>query len=68
MAISDLGEDSRDFGVGDMAQEAARAALRSLGEPYAIESVRISDVNGDPQQMRVQRSPTISRLVGPHTL
>ena len=37
MATADLGEDSRDVGVGDTAQEAVRAALRSLGEPYASE-------------------------------
>jgi len=33
MATADLGEDSRDIGVGDTPQEAVRAALRSLGEP-----------------------------------
>jgi hypothetical protein len=37
MAIADLAEDSRDVGVGNTPQEAARAALRSLGEPYASE-------------------------------
>ena len=37
MATADLGEDSRDVGVGDSPQEAVRAALRSLGEPYASE-------------------------------
>ena len=37
MATADLAEDSRDAGVGDMPQEAERAALRSLGEPYASE-------------------------------
>ena len=35
----DLAEDSRDVGVGDTLQEAVRAALRSLGEPYACEMV-----------------------------
>jgi hypothetical protein len=35
MATADLGEDSRDIGVGDTPQEAVRAALSSLGEPYA---------------------------------
>ena len=37
MATADLAEDSRDVGVGDTTQEAVRAALRSLGEPYASE-------------------------------
>jgi hypothetical protein len=37
MATADLGEDSRDVGVGDTPQEAVREALRSLGEPYATE-------------------------------
>jgi len=37
VATADLGEDSRDVGVGDTPQEAVRAALRSLGEPYASE-------------------------------
>lgn len=36
-ATADLGKDSRDVVVGDMPQEAVRAALRSLGEPYASE-------------------------------
>lgn len=30
-------ESSRDVGVGDTPQEAVRAALSSLGEPYASE-------------------------------
>jgi hypothetical protein len=37
MVTADLAEDSRDVGVGDTPQEALRAALRSLGEPYASE-------------------------------
>jgi hypothetical protein len=37
MATADLGEDSRDVGVGDAPQEAVKEALRSLGEPYASE-------------------------------
>lgn len=37
MATADLGEDSRDVGVGDTPQEAVRAALRALGEPYTSE-------------------------------
>ena len=37
MATADLGEDSRDVRIGDTSQEAVRAALRSLGEPYASE-------------------------------
>jgi hypothetical protein len=37
MATADLAEDSRDVGVGDTPQETVRAALRSLGEPYASE-------------------------------
>ena len=35
MVTADLGEDSRDVGIGDTRQEAAQEALRSLGEPYA---------------------------------
>ena len=37
MATADLAEDSRDVGVADTPQEAVRAALRSLGEPFASE-------------------------------
>ena len=37
MATADMAEDSRDGGVGDSAQEAVRAALNALGEPYASE-------------------------------
>jgi hypothetical protein len=37
MATAALAEDSRDVGVGDTAEEAVTAALRSLGEPYATE-------------------------------
>ena len=41
MATADLGEDSRNVGVGETQQEAVRAALRSLGEPYASELPRL---------------------------
>ena len=37
MAAADLGEDSRDLGVGVTTEEAVNAALRSLGESYASE-------------------------------
>ena len=37
MATADLAEDSRDVRVGDTPQEAVRAALKALGEPYASE-------------------------------
>ena len=37
MATADLAEDSRDVGVGDTPQEAVKAALKALGEPYAGE-------------------------------
>jgi len=47
MATADLAEDSRDVGVGDTAQEAVRAALRSLGEPYASEMAAGVDVDED---------------------
>ena len=43
MATADLAEDSRDVGVGDAPQEAVRAALRSLGEPYASEMAASAD-------------------------
>ena len=39
MATADLAEGSRDVGIGDTPQEAVRAALGSLGEPYASEMV-----------------------------
>jgi hypothetical protein len=45
MATADLGEDSRDVGVGDTLQEAVRAALRSLGESYAAEMAKGVDVD-----------------------
>ena len=35
MATADLGEGSLAVGVGDTPQEAVRAALGSLAEPYA---------------------------------
>ena len=37
MATADLGEDPRDVGVGDTAEEAVAEALRSLGEPLVSE-------------------------------
>ena len=37
MATADLGEDSRDVGVGDTPPEAVVAALLSFGERYASE-------------------------------
>ena len=37
MATANLAEGSRDAGVGDTPEEAVRAALRILGEPYASE-------------------------------
>jgi len=37
MATADLAEDSPDAGVGDTLLEAARDALRSLGEPHVSE-------------------------------
>jgi hypothetical protein len=46
MATADLGEDSRDVGVGDAPQEAVRAALASLGEPYASEMAGDVEVEG----------------------
>jgi hypothetical protein len=51
MTTSDLGEDSRDVGVGDTPQEAVRAALRSLGEPSATEMAEGVDLDEDePRQ------------------
>jgi hypothetical protein len=46
MATADLGEDSRDVGVGDTPQEAVKEALRSLGEPYASEMANSADSTG----------------------
>jgi hypothetical protein len=48
MATADLGEDSRDVGVGDTAQEALRAALRSLREPYATEMAESAELDWQP--------------------
>ena len=47
MATADLAEDSRDVGVEDTPQEAVRAALRSLGEPYASEMA--DEVTDEPR-------------------
>ena len=44
MATADLGEDSRDVGVGDTPQEAMKEALRSLDEPYASEMAKAGPV------------------------
>jgi hypothetical protein len=44
MATADLGEDSRDVGVGDTPQEAIRAALWVLGEPYASEMAESAEL------------------------
>ena len=46
MATADLGEDSRDVGVGDTAQDAVGDALRSLGEPYASEMADAMESEG----------------------
>ena len=35
LATANLAEDSHDVRVGDTPQEAVRAALKALGEPYA---------------------------------
>jgi hypothetical protein len=49
MAAADLGEDSRDIGVGDTPREAVRAALEVLGEPYASEMADgVEAVDGRP--------------------
>lgn len=48
MAPADFGEDSRDVGVGDTAQEALRAALRSLREPYATEMAESAALDWQP--------------------
>ena len=48
MAPADFGEDSRDVGVGDTAQEALRAALRSLREPYATEMAESTALDWQP--------------------
>lgn len=49
MATADLGEDSRDVGVGATPQEAVREALRSLGEPYAGEvAAGLATARGGP--------------------
>ena len=47
MATADLAEDSLDVGVGDTPQEAVKAALRALGEPYASEMAAGASVEPD---------------------
>ncbi len=44
MATVDLGEDSRDAGVGDTPQAGVRVALRALGEPYAGEMAELVEL------------------------
>ena len=56
MATADLAEDSRDVGVGDTPQEAVRAALWALGEPYASEMAEWVEV-GPPQNQGVLTLP-----------
>ena len=41
MATADLAEYSRDVGVGGTPQQAARDALKALGEPYASRDDRM---------------------------
>jgi hypothetical protein len=51
MATADLGEDSRDVGVADTPQEAVRAALSSLGKPYAREmAAAVAEGNSEQSQ------------------
>jgi hypothetical protein len=40
MATADIAEDSRDVGVGDTPQQAVKAALEALGEPYVSEMAK----------------------------
>ena len=61
MATADLGEDSRDVGVGDTPQEAVRAALAALGEPYASEIADSMEVDRRRRQRR-GRTTTRSRV------
>ena len=49
MATADLAEDSRDVGVGETPQEAVRAALEALGEPYATEMTESVPRDEDPR-------------------
>jgi hypothetical protein len=62
MATADLGEDSRDVGVGDTPQEAVREALRSLGEPYA------SEMAGEPGWLTAAACHTGGTAHGYHRL
>jgi hypothetical protein len=52
MATADLGEDSRDVGVGETPQEAVRAALRSLGEQHAGEMAGGAEMDPDAWQAK----------------
>jgi hypothetical protein len=40
VATADIAEDSRDVGVGDTPQQAVKAALEALGEPYVSEMAK----------------------------
>ena len=73
MANADLAEDSRDVGVGVAPQEAARAALRSLGELYASDVIKLAQRSDGPHrhdvvmvwsppQPRLSRARSGSRL------
>ena len=49
MATADLGDGSRDVGVGDTQRGAVNEALRSLGEPYASEMTDgVGELSGGP--------------------
>ena len=61
LATADLGEDSRDIGVGDTPQEAVRAALRSLGEPYASEMAEgVARRDDRPEERGSRRPPPLT--------
>jgi ABC-type Fe3+ transport system substrate-binding protein len=60
MATADLAEDSGDVGVGDTPQEAVRAALRGLGEPYASEMA--AQVEARRASLRAKSGPHSPRF------
>lgn len=49
LAAADLAEDRPDVGSGDTVEAAVRAALRSLGEPYASDMAESADPPNRPQ-------------------
>ena len=54
MATADLGEGSRDIGIGDTPRQAVKATLKALGEPYASEGPSSQSVGPTAYQGRAE--------------